>query len=233
MKKLLDGFQWNDKTKLLISAIATGAVLLFAILFPLSFRQSTAQQAPKAAGAEERTALFAAYWNAGDAAEALTVTKQEQPGKEREDLCKARMQGLIAACIVDEKLEDASPTGSEYVTVSDGQTQVNVCRMWMERSGDWKNWLDVCFDADTGEIYYLYLSCECLSRQENYTQFSSLNGEQIAAELASRQNGAIRYFGEEADGMQTVVISEADGTVCYQIACTAYDHLIDVKINCF
>ena len=230
MRELFEGLRWNDRTKLLVSAVATGAVVLFAILFPLTFRQSGAQTVPAAATLEERTALFTEYWNAGDGAEGISVTKEETPEQERTELCAARMQGIIAACIADENLADASPTGSEYTSVSDGVTQVNVCRMWMERSGDWKNWLDVCFDADTGEIYYLYLSCECLSNAERYAL--PMDTQRAAEKLAALQDGTLRYLGPGEAGGQTAVIAAPCGTIIYTVDCTAYDTLVDVKINC-
>ena len=38
MKKFLSEMKWNDRTKLALAALATGAVLLFSMLFPLAFR---------------------------------------------------------------------------------------------------------------------------------------------------------------------------------------------------
>lgn len=232
MKKFLSEMKWNDRTKLALAALATGAVLLFSMLFPLAFRSRvTAEPDAVPASLEERAALFAAYWDAGDTE--ISSEKIETPDVEMKALCEAEMQQLIQRCIVDRRVENFAPDGSEYLRISDGETTATVCRMWLETTGDWKNWLDVCFDADTGEIYYLYLSCGNVSNPAEYTGVADLNCGRIISDLADCQGAFVRYTDGETNGTQTAVLSAPEGTICYTVKCTAYENLLDVKVGCF
>ena len=143
------------------------------------------------------------------------------------------MAEILAACIADLHLEELSPTGHDYVTITDGKTDVNICRMWMERKGDWRNWLDVCFDADSGEIYYLYLSCERLSNGDAYTGYVQELKLRLSELLQTQAKGTVRYRNAEGENTEIAVVAGENGTVCYRIGGVAYNELIDVKISCF
>ena len=235
MKKLLlSELQWNDRTKMILAAGLTGSVLLFAILFPLAFRRTAPQNTAEGElRLEEKTELFVNYRNGETTGAEISAETLESPQKGMADFCDTRMQGLIAACIDDEKLENTIPTGSEYTVLSDGERSMTVCRMWFEQKGDWQNWLDVFFDAETGEIYYLYLSKECLAHQEAYDLPVNIGSEDIQKMLADRLGGKLLYSAEDASGDRTAIISTEDGAICYTIGCAAYGNLADVKINCF
>ena len=234
MKKFLSEMKWNDRTKLALAALATGAVLLFSMLFPLAFRsRETAEPDAVPASLEERAALFAAYWGekgsgTGPAAETL-----ELPDTDMTTSCGAVMQQLCGRVLFDRALTDTGPDGSEFLRISDGTAEMTVCHMWLERSGDWQNWLDVYFDAETAEIYYLYLSCGILADPASYTGVSDLNGDRVAALLTEQLGAALRFAAPEEGGAHTAVLSTAKGSICYRIECVAYDSLVDVKINCF
>jgi len=232
VKKWIDHFQWNDRTKLAAAAAATGAVLLFAILFPLVFLYHPAETTDRGVALDSRAKLFVRYWNAKDEENGISEETIAEPKPETAALCEARMDGIVAVSIPDRALEERTPTGSEYLKISEGDAEVNLCRMWLERSGDWKNWLDVCFDADTGELYYLYLSCACLKAPEAYEDDVNARVEQLAETLAACMDGEIRLV--ETDGTaQTVMITTPEGTIGYRLDCNCSERLVDIKINCF
>ena len=176
--------------------------------------------------------MFADYWTLGAEASGFTVTKPDPVPRKMKETCETVMRTLIARSIDDRALEDLSPTGSEYTVVSDGAgREIQVCRMWLEKRGDWQNWMDVCFDAETGELYYYYLSRECLTNRKLYER-SDVDAETIADSLAEDYGWVLRYLAEEADGAAAAVYSGDGGTLCYAISCRVYDALVDIKVSC-
>ena len=234
MKKLLERLQaGGERTKLLLSIGAVVLVLIAAMLLPLAFRTAPGGEEPAAAlTLEERTRMFADYWTLGAEAAGFNVTKPDPVPRKMKETCETVMRTLIARSIDDQGLEDLTPTGSEYTVVTDGEgREIQLCRMWLEKRGDWQNWMDVCFDADSGELYYYYLSRECLTNRKLYER-PDLDAEGIAASLAEDYGWTLRYLAEEADGGAAALYSSAGGTLCYAISCRVYDALIDIKLCC-
>ena len=227
--------QWNEQKKL-IAAVSAGVVLLIvAALLPLAFRHQAADsgsQETATTALESKAAVFADYWN--DGGDPVEIEKLERPGSKTASFCLERMAGLIALCIDDKALEDPQPTGSEYTVVSQGKTELRLCRMWMEAQGDWHNWMDVCFDAESGEIYYLYVSRECLTNRDLYQIASEEKPtvEKIADQLALSWNSRLRHVQKDALGVGTAVLSSENGTLAFEISCISYDALVDIKIRC-
>ena len=234
MKKLLERLRADsDRTKLLVSVCAVGCVLIAAMLLPLAFRAAPAPDEPAGMTLEERTRMFADYWTNGPDESGFTVEKPDPVPRQMRETCETVMRTTIARSIDDRALADFAPTGSEYTIVSDGDgREIHVCRMWLEARGDWQNWLDVCMDADTGEIYYFYLSRECLTNRKLYPAAEEADAAQIAEQLAAENGWTLRYLAEEDGGAAAAVFSSAGGTLCYQIDCRIYDALIDVKLGC-
>ncbi len=235
MKKLLERLRADgERSKLLFSVIGVVLAVIAAMLLPLAFRSEGAG-APDAAEMtlEERTRMFSDYWNRGAEAAGLTVTKPDPVPRKMKETCETVMRTLIARSIDDRGLDDLTPTGSEYTVVSDGGgRELHICRMWLEKRGDWQNWLDVCFDADTGELYYYYLSRECLTNRKLYQTEEIPDAKLIAEKLAEDNGWTLRYLADEADGGAAAVYSSPGGTLCYQISCRWYDALVDIKLCC-
>ena len=230
--------QWNDeRSRLIILASVCGVLLLTALLLPLAFR-TDGGDAPEtivsgAPGAEERARLFVTYWY-GDEAErgGLTVTRPEEDDVVMTSFCAETMRYLTDYCVNDKGLRDYSPTGSEYTTLTaKSGASVTLCRTWMQAQGDWQNWLDVCFDAESGVVYYLYLNRECLTNLSQYSTARRESAEGYAQWLAGLSGGRLRYFAPEDKG-GVAVIEVGGGTLCYRIDETSYDALIDLRINC-
>lgn len=235
MKKLLERLRADgERSKLLFSVIGVVLAVIAAMLLPLAFRSEGAG-APDAAEMtlEERTRMFSDYWNRGAEAAGLTVTKPDPVPRKMKETCETVMRTLIARSIDDRGLDDLTPTGSEYTVASDGGgREVHICRMWLEKRGDWQNWLDVCFDADTGELYYYYLSRECLTNRKLYQTEEIPDAKLIAEKLAEDNGWTLRYLADEADGAAAAVYSSPGGTLCYEISCRWYDALVDIKLCC-
>lgn len=231
MKKLLDRFHWDDRAKLIAAAAATGAILLLAMLLPLAFRRSAPPAAAPADPAlERRVALFTEYWGAGEDDDPVRVEHLEPADAAP---WEARFQELVSVWIDDRRLADTEPSGAEYSAISRTGQQMTVCRMWLEKTGDWRNWLDVCFDGESGMLCYLYLSRECLSNRGDYPAPAALNTRYVAEWLAAELNGEVRYLDAQSDTAMTALISTAGGTIGYRIECTVYDRLVDLKVNIF
>lgn len=233
-KKLLERFSREKaNTRMLIGFGAAAVVLVAAMLLPLAFRTSPApEELPGALTLEERTLLFADYWLRGASEGDFTVGRPDPVPRRMQETCETVMRTLIARCVGDEGLTDLSPTGTEYTVVTDGDgREVRLCRMWLEKRGDWQNWLDVCMDAETGELYYFYLSRECLTNRQKYPMPEKHDAAAVAEILAAERGWTLRHL-TDVDGETTAVYSTPGGTVCFKISCRVYDALVDVKLTC-
>ncbi len=234
MKKLFDRLTADsDRTKLLISIAAVVLTVVLAMLLPLAFRtEPEGGDGPRALTLEERTQLFSDYWMQGAEAGGYTVERPDPVPRKMKETCETVMRTLVARSVADNAMTDPTPTGSEYTVVTDREgRELTLCRMWLEKRGDWQNWLDVCMDAETGEIYYFYLSRECLTNRKNYPAPEQRTAAQIAELMAAENGWTLRYLADETEGA-AAVYSTSGGTVCYAISCRVYDALIDVKISC-
>lgn len=224
--------RFDDRTKLLLSCAAAAVLLIIAMLLPLAFRGAADPVAPAVASAEAKRQLFAGYWLLGPADLGITVTKEETPSRDTVRTCEAMMQGLVEQCIDDRQFAYEAPDGSEYTVISDESgAQARLCRMWLEAQGDWQNWLDVCFDAESGEIYYLYLSRECLTNQKKYGSRAGLDVWDVAYSMAETYGWTLRWLDEGTESAAALFTTDS-GDACYQIDCRSYDTLIDVKLCC-
>ena len=235
MKKLLERLSaGTERNRLLISVCGAALVVVAAMLIPLGFRASpSGENAPTVMSLEERTQMFADYWAVGAEEGGFLVEKPDPVPRKMKETCETVMRTIIARSIDDHALTDAMPTGSEYTVVTDGEgRELQLCRMWLEKRGDWQNWMDVCFDADTGELYYYYLSRECLTNRRLYRREEIPDAKVLAEKLAEDKGWTLRYLTEGADGTAAAVCSTPGGTVCFEISCRWYDALVDVKLCC-
>ena len=222
---------WTEYRQLTLSGCLCAAMLLVAALLPLAFRSERSSGTARAdTEAEIKAALFQRQW-AGD--EELDVERVEEPGRSTVSYCEDVFSGLVRRWVGDQALiNPISPTGSEYTVTREGSVRLRLCRMWLQARGDWQNWMDVCFDADTGHIYYLYVSRECLSNRSFYAKMECPEAEEIAEGLAEARGGTLRYFLPDGNGGGTAVLSVGGETLCYGISRASYDALIDIRIHC-
>lgn len=224
----------DEGRQLLLTACVVGALLVAAALIPLLFRTAVPAPAPASYGSEleHRTALFTDFWaNGGEAAaEVASII----PDREMETFCEDRMRTIVSRAVDDRAFTYTVPTGREYTRVSDGSgATVKLCRMWLQSQGDWQNWVDACFDAETGRIYYLYVSRECLTNRSRYSGAREGwdSAGAVARTLAAESGMTLRHFtGENRSG--TAVLEGEDGLLCYELQFAGYDALIDLRVVC-
>ena len=110
-------------------------------------------------------------------------------------------------------------------------------RKWVEWQGDWRNWLDVCFDADSGELYYLYLSSECLSSYSDYIGAvpAQFGAAYVAEILADEMDYELLYLDVPDDDANSIIASYLCGgsALRLRISCIYHESvLMDVKVCC-
>ena len=224
---------WDERKKLISTGLACAAGLIVALVLPLAFRASTGEKKPeRTLTLEEKAILFAAWWY-DDSEVEIEVTHIEPEENDAAGFCAERMEALTARCINDRGFRMEGPSGEEYVNIEGETGTLRLCRMWLEASGDWQNWLDVCFDADTGLVYYLYLSRECLSNQNLYTLEAAERptAESVAGGLARESGGELRRFLDDGAGGGAALITCDGGSICYTVGCVYYDALIDIRVG--
>jgi len=228
----------DDRSKLLFAAAAAGIMLAVALVLPLLFRAPMPEPVASALTAEEKMLIFTdcVRMESGEEVErALKMEKLEAPESSTAVYCETMMRTLVARSIRDDAFSYEKPSGSEYVRVTDGEErELSLCRMWLESRGDWQNWLDVRFDAQTGMLYYYYLSRECLQNRENYAPDAedTATAESVAEAMAVEAGWQLRWMETQPDGSAVALFSTQNGTASYRIACTVYDTLIDIHISC-
>ena len=216
-------------------AVAAAVVFLLAALLPLAFRTGSVETQSEECGPGDRAAIFSAFWN--DGGRGCTVRSIPGPEKKDIDACTQRMSEIVDGCIIDTQRAAANSAGSEYVSVTNDMGTIRTCRMWMESQGDWNNWIDVCFDMDTGEVYYLYVSSKCIGNGEIYIDALPEGfNTQTAAELIADEWGCelvkVVWSGKTGD-TATAVFLNGGSAVCIELTCTYYQSsLLYVKLCC-
>lgn len=225
---------WDDRKKLITEGLACLGLLIVALLLPLAFlTPPEGSRAAETLTLDEKAAMFVAWWYDGDKSD-FDVEHVEPDEHDAAGFCAERMEELTARCIDDRafRMQDAEVFGEEYVDLEGDAGTLRLCRMWLQARGDWQNWLDVCFDADTGLLYYLYLSRECQSNQNLYIlpEEERPTAGSVARGLARENEGELRRFLDDGAG-GTALITCGDGSICYSVSCVYYDALIDIRIG--
>lgn len=229
----------NDRMKLIIYGGVTAAVFVVSALVPLLFRGGEAQAREREnAGLSpgSRAEIFDAYWNGGG--EGCRVSLIDEPDSGALELCSARMSQISLLCLADKNSGQVKAEGSEYILVGRGEDEIRLCRTWMELQSDWRIWLDVCFDMDNGDVYYFYLSAECVSNPYKYSELipDGMDAGDIAEHIAQQRGYELMHLNREGGGSNaaaTAIYTSEGSAVCMSISCACYKTaLIDVKICC-
>ncbi len=117
----------------------------------------------------DKVLMYLDYGNQNEYKRRLT---EEDIGKNNVDKCNKLQQYLYENLFVDQAPEIATNyLGSEILSIADGSgNYIRVIEYFWGGSGDWQNWIDVVIDADTQDIYYLYISCQNLINFSQYTR---------------------------------------------------------------
>ena len=223
----------SESSRALIACAAAAVIFVVSALMPLAFRgRVTASEAPLPINVRGR--IFSRYWTeTGDVkAEPLTEVPEELRLR-----CEAEVAALKSECITDKGSVTVDSEGCSYYTLTGEQGSMNICRAWLQSQGDWRNWLDMCFDADTGVIYYLYVSNKCLTNFSEYKgMFDPFPDVTGVAEKAEKDSGfelvRLDWSGDMAESGHAV-FSCPDGALSLEIGCIYYESsLFDMKLCC-
>ncbi len=221
----------DERRQVILSACLVGALLMFAALFPLLLRTPVARQSEtdSAFGTAAQCDLFLDYWEHGVEGEGQVIPIL--PDGEMERFCRARMEALVNRWVDDRAFTYSAPTGQSYTALNGAAGSLLLCRMWLQARGDWQNWIDACFNAETGQIYYLYVSRECLANAETYFG-TQTDAEAVSLAVAEESGLTLRRFrGDETAG-DALLETRNGSIVCYDVRGVWYDALIDIRVIC-
>lgn len=230
LKRLRD--ELSEKTKLIVYICITAAVFITACLLPLAFAgrgEDSGFYFDKGA----RAAMFLDYQSGS---KEISSKVLDSLSSADEKFCSSKFSQLKSLCRIDGKNGKVITEGREYILLSDGDRTMRLCRMWLQDEGDWTNWMDVYFDADTGFVYYLYVSSICLSNGGNYLTSleDGFNAKTVAGLIAQHTGDTLKHFswsGNAEDSAYAVMGTDGD-TVCRTINCTYYPAtMLDIKIS--
>ena len=221
--------------QLIVYCSLAAVVFLVSALLPLGLRTDGEVDVPGMT-VGERAAVFSAYWDEPDGSR-VSMKNEGKLEPEVQKACEERMSVIMDSCRIDQQTGAAKKEGSEYFTLVSKAGDVNICRKWVEWQGDWRNWMDVCFDADSGELYYLYVSAECLSNYKSYTgALPAEFGAAYIAECLGKEMGyELLYLDVPEDNPNSMIASYHCGSSALRLRINCNYHesvLLDVLIKC-
>ncbi len=234
----------TGRTRGAVFAAAAGFLLLCALL-PLAF--SGEEKPPDEPGntvmsqptpavptyipteLNDRIRLFDTYFD-GDAG---SIIKTELKAGEIEPAqttanCQDVLEKLIAVLTIDQAEENnVNVSGINYYTLVDSRTgaSIRVAEGFRDWYGDWKNWLRICIDMDTQDVYYVYLSSNCLYNFDRYNYIIDANeiargfGESMGWELTGSNDAGPTEDGKES---LDVVYYNGGGYLAYRLHGSTY-----------
>ncbi len=221
----------SEKTKLLIYVLVAGAVFLTSCFMPLAFRGDGLADPSFTTG--ERAAMFVKY-NAKDSSIRYKVIND--PEKDQLKFCEERFNEIAGSCILDTASRKMLTEGQTFIYLTDGDKSMTLCRMWLQDKGDWTNWIEIYMDAESGFIYYLYVSSTCVSNNDSYASAieEELNAK-ILASLLAKESGydlkVVNWSGKTEDSA-TAYTSLDGSALVWEIYCSYYPSaILDVKIS--
>jgi len=218
----------RERTRVISAALILALLFAICAALPLAFSGSADAAADAPPSIAKSVALFTSYWSGSE--EGYETSALEDVAAQDEEFCKSHMQSLVSDAFIDEGVQELESEGMEFFSLWNEESEIRLCHAWLETVGDWKNWIEVLFDMDTGFVYYYYFSSGNLSNGENYsyTKYSQMDEGTIARRIAHETGYALRFANETTNAF----IKEGE-VFCVQILYThARGSLIDIKITC-
>jgi len=221
----------SEKTKLLIYVIVTGAIFVTGCFLPLAFRGGGPDDLSFSTG--ERAAMFVKY-NAKDSGIRYKIISD--PEKEMQKFCDGKFDEIAGRCILDIASRRNLTEGQDFIHLTDGDKSMTLCRMWLQDQGDWTNWIDLYLDAETGFVYYLYVSSTCVDNFEEYaTAIEEELSSKTLASLLAKETGfdlkVVNWSGRPED-TATAYTSLNGSAIVWSINCSYFpSSLLDIKIS--
>ena len=224
----------REKLPNVLLCAATACVVLLGALLPgryfTSIWQST--ERPELTAAADRRTCWLDYY----------VRKAAGTGDSLLDMSPAQTQELLTTgesvrklVSVDAGQMTVEAEGTQCLEVYSSAGTIRVWHYYIQWRGDWRNWLDLYMDADTREIYYLYVSSGCENKQEEYAQFPAdqVTTESVARTLLTEWGMTVAEITEGEDGQTvTALCRDGSGSCTYEVSCSYYPgSLLDCRVQ--
>lgn len=154
--------------------------LLFCAVLPLFFR-NTAEPSPPLPDAsaapatfpltelDDKTELFLKYNGGASGTEVTKTPLSFEDGSDYVQPSNDLLESLFSQFGIDEEEYGVGEEGFNYFSLTDSTgATIRVAERYKRWYGDWENWLRIAVDIDSLDIYYVYISCNCLKNFEKY-----------------------------------------------------------------
>lgn len=210
------------------SLAATAVLLVAALLLPLTLMGGS-----YVGDSGVAAAMFADWWRGGNTYRAQRLASVTG---ESERYAEARLNELVAECLPPDEGAATLNSGIDLVTLTNADGgQVRLCREWRLTAGTWARWIDVCFDMDTGFVYYIYLSGQRLSG----SAADAVSADSLAETLYLSDGWEMLSTGEQVyeSGRTGVtgVLTRAGSEISFSMdtdALRAADGYFDIRYTC-
>lgn len=129
-------------------------------------------------------------------------------------------------------------SGVEYTLIEYGENgeTMRLVEHYVEWLADWRNWMVIVMDADTGLPYHAYTSSEYLLDRRDYVEAGELpdNLEDLLARFGEITGLRLVDFWEvdAAENLFAAELSDGESSICYDINFLyARASLVDVKLT--
>ena len=160
--------------------LAALVFLLFCAVLPLFFRNTAEPSPPLPDGStapatfpltelEDKAELYLKY-NGDTSGTAVKKTPLSfEDGSDFVQPCNELLENLFSYFVIDEAEYSVGEEGFNYFSLTDSTgATIRVAERYKRWYGDWENWLRIAVDVDSLDIYYVYISCNCLENFEKY-----------------------------------------------------------------
>lgn len=161
--------------------ILASVFLIFCAVLPLFFRNKGDLPSPLPSGSsppatypltelDDKINLYLKYNSDSSGTAVVKTPLSFEDGNDYILPSTDLLQSLFSKFVIDQAEYSVGEQGFNYfsLTDSDGAT-IRVAEHYKRWYGDWENWLRIAVDIDTLDIYYVYISCNCLEHFEKYT----------------------------------------------------------------
>ena len=228
LKKFRDSL--SERTKTYVYVGTALLVFLISCFLPLAFSGGADASS---VNESEKAVVFVKYINKEKYVKSKVDTK---PGNAKIKFCQEIFEGILADGILDNASRKTISEGYEFIKVSYEGESIELCRMWLQDQGDWTNWVDVYIDAETGFVYYLYISGICIYNNAEYLKAFEVSPDckNIASYIAEKYGynlEIVNWSGKSEDSAKVFMRLGGEALV-WNINCSYHPgSLVDIKIS--
>ncbi len=228
LKKFRDSL--SEKTKKYVYIGTALLVFLISCFLPLAFSGGTDVNS---SNESEKAALFVKYINNEKYVKSKVDAK---PSNAKIKFCEEIFNEILSVGLIDSSPRKTVSEGYEFINVSYEGESIELCRMWLQDQGDWTNWIDVYIDANSGFIYYLYISGICIYNNADYLKAFEVapDCKNIATYISEKYGynlEIVNWSGKSEDSAKVFMRLGGEALV-WGINCSYHPgSLIDIKIS--